>query len=296
MHVIHAVREMHNWVYLLKKSGKKIGFVPTMGYLHKGHLELLKFARGECDVLVCSIFVNPTQFGPGEDYAAYPRDLERDTELAEWAGVHCLFFPDVSEVYPSGYRAFVEVELLSDKLCGAFRPGHFRGVATVVAKLLNIVQPDEAYFGEKDAQQLVIVRKMVTDLNFPVTVRSFPTVREADGLAMSSRNVYLSDEERTQATVLYRALRRVQEMVSGGESDASRVLAAVRADIAEAPAVEVEYVQVVDATTLQDVPTIRGKVLIALAARVGRARLIDNVTIDTEAAVSTSTAAGQHAG
>lgn len=270
---------MHNWVYLVKKGGRKVGFVPTMGYLHKGHLELMRYARERCDCLIASIFVNPTQFGPGEDYNSYPRDLGRDMELAGWAKVDCLFLPDADAIYPPGYRTFVEVEELSKPLCGAFRPGHFRGVATVVNKLLNIVTPDEAFFGEKDAQQLVIIRKMVEDLNLPVRVTGFPTVREADGLAMSSRNVYLSPEEREQAVVLYGSLLRARSMVDQGETESTRVLAAMHEVLAGAPAGHVEYVQIVDADTLQDVARIRGRVLIALAMRIGKARLIDNAFI-----------------
>jgi len=295
MHVIHSVHEMHNWVFMLKKSGKKIGFVPTMGYLHKGHLELLKLGRGQCDVLVASIFVNPTQFAPGEDYNGYPRDLKRDMELAQWAEVDCLFLPDPAEIYPPGYRTFIEVESLSENLCGAFRPGHFRGVATVVAKLFNIVAPDAAFFGEKDAQQLLIIRKMVEDLNFPVKVVGCPTVRESDGLAMSSRNVYLADEERAQATALHRSLLKAKEMVAGGETDAKKVLAAMREVLSEAPAVQVEYIQAVDVATLQDVSRIVGKVLIAMAVHVGKARLIDNIMLDTEVRGDAAKTAEMHA-
>lgn len=296
MHVIHALHEMHNWVYMLKKSGKKIGFVPTMGYLHKGHLELLKMARSRCDVLVVSIFVNPTQFSPGEDFNAYPRDLTRDMELAQWAEVDCLFLPEASEVYPAGYRTFIEVESLSEPLCGAFRPGHFRGVATVVAKLFNVVQPDVAFFGEKDAQQLLIIRKMVEDLNVPVRIVGCPTVREADGLAMSSRNAYLSDEERKQATALYRSLQKARNMVVHGETDADRVLAGVRDVLrSDAPSAHVEYVEAVDAETLHTVSRIVGKVLIAMAVHVGKARLIDNITIDTDALTTNSQSAVMHA-
>jgi len=280
MQVIHAPAEMYNQTMLLKMSGKKVGFVPTMGYLHKGHLELLKFAREHCDSLVLSIFVNPTQFGPKEDYGSYPRDLERDKELAAHARVDTIFLPDVDSMYPPGYRTFVEVEELSKGLCGAFRPGHFRGVATIVCKLLNIVAPDEAFFGEKDAQQLVIIRKMAQDLNMPVKISGFPTVRDADGLAMSSRNVYLSDEEREQATGLYRALQNGRSLIEGGETEAARIDAAIREAIArDVPAGVVEYVDIVDGNTLAPVSRTIGKTLIALAVRVGKARLIDNIRV-----------------
>ncbi len=261
----------------------KVGFVPTMGYLHKGHLELMKFGRSHCDVLVASIFVNPTQFGPGEDYNTYPRDLARDQELAEWAHVDYLFLPDAASMYPSGFRTFVEVDGMSKVLCGAVRPGHFRGVATVVTKFLNIIQPDEVYLGEKDAQQLLILRKMVADLNLPVKVVGFPTVRENDGLAMSSRNVYLSDDERHDATVLYRALEQARAMIKGGEHESSRIIEAMRAMIAEVASVQIDYIAIVDADTLQDLSRVVGHVLIALAARVGKARLIDNIMLEVHA-------------
>ncbi len=277
MHVIHTPSEMHNWVYMLKKTGKRVGFVPTMGYLHKGHLELMKFARGHCDVLVLSIFVNPTQFAPGEDYGSYPRDLKRDLELAQWAGVDCLFLPEAADIYPAGYRTFVDVETLSEGLCGAFRPGHFRGVATVVAKLLNIVGPDEAFFGEKDAQQLVVIRRMVSDLQFPVKITGFPTVRESDGLAMSSRNVYLAADERERAVALSRALFHARDRICAGEVNVETVLEEMSAMLT---GIDVEYVEVVDPESLERVSRLCGPVLIALAARVGKARLIDNITVD----------------
>lgn len=281
MHVIHTAREMHEWSLAQRAAGKKIGFVPTMGYLHRGHLELMKFQRARCDVLVASIFVNPTQFGPGEDFGAYPRDLDRDTALATEAAVDCLFFPAVAEIYPPGYRTYIDVELLSDTLCGAHRPGHFRGVCTVVAKLFNIVAPDEASFGEKDAQQLRIIRKMTEDLNVPVKVLGFPTVREADGLAMSSRNVYLTPGERAQAIALYRSLGRAQTLAAGGETDTASIIEQMRTLItSDAPAAQIEYIEAVDDATLQPVTRLEGPTLIAMAVRVGKARLIDNVLVD----------------
>jgi len=280
MHVIHSIAEMRNWANLEKMAGKKVGFVPTMGYLHKGHLELMRFAREHCDVLVASIFVNPTQFGPGEDYGSYPRDLERDMELAGWAKVDCLFLPEPGDIYPASYRTFVEVEGLSTGLCGDFRPDHFRGVATVVAKLFNIVAPDEAFFGEKDYQQLVVIRKMAEDLNMPVKVTGFPTVREADGLAMSSRNTYLSEDEHLEALAIHRALQRVRDLVGEGERESAKVLAAIQETLAESPSLVSEYIAIVDAATLQPVARVVGKVLVALAVRIGKARLIDNVVVE----------------
>lgn len=265
----------------MRGEGRVLGFVPTMGALHEGHLSLVRAARAECDVVAVSIFVNPTQFGPNEDYAKYPRTLEQDCGLLEREGVHLVFAPTADEMYPEGASTFVLVEGVSERLDGASRPGHFRGVATVVSKLFHIVCPHKAYFGQKDAAQVAVLRKMVRDLNFPVQLVVCPTVREADGLAMSSRNRYLSPEERRQALVLSRSLKRVEEMVEQGERAAHRLIAAAREVFAEEPSVKVDYISVVDPDTLKEVSEVSTGTLVALAAFVGGTRLIDNTILRT---------------
>jgi pantoate--beta-alanine ligase len=264
-----------------RRSGRTIGLVPTMGALHAGHLSLIKAARAETDFVVVSIFVNPTQFGPKEDFNRYPRPLERDLELCGQAGADLVFHPQPEVMYPSDYRTFVEVTGLQDVLCGASRPGHFRGVATVVLKLLNLVQPDRAYFGQKDAQQVRIVQQMVRDLNVPVEIRVCPIVREADGLALSSRNEYLEAEERRQATVLHRALTKAQRRIEAGEHDAAVVRQVMVEQIASVPGAVLDYAAVVDADSLQALDRIDAErpVLLALAVRFGSTRLIDNLLI-----------------
>jgi pantoate--beta-alanine ligase len=251
-----------------------------MGYLHEGHLSLIRRARAECDFVVVSIFVNPLQFGPQEDYNTYPRDLNRDTRLAAEAGADVIFHPTPEEMYPAGFQTHVEVEKLSQGLCGAFRPGHFRGVATVVTKLFNIVGPDRAYFGEKDAQQLAIIRRMVRDLNLDVEIVPMPIVRESDGLALSSRNTYLSPAERRAATVLYRALVYGRDLIAAGERDGLRVRDAVRRTLESEPLVSrIDYVAVVDPDTLEEKTTLSGSVMLAVAAYIGKVRLIDNIKV-----------------
>jgi pantoate--beta-alanine ligase len=262
-----------------RADGKIVGLVPTMGALHEGHLSLIRRARSECGLVVVWIFVNPTQFGPQEDLERYPRDLERDRALAAEAGADVIFNPSVGEIYPKGFSTRIDVEGLGDGLCGASRPGHFRGVCTVVAKFFNICEPDKAYFGQKDAQQLAIIRRMVRDLNMCPEIVSCPTVREADGLAMSSRNAYLSPGERLQAVVLNQALRAATGLVSGGERDAAVVGAFVREVLASASLADVEYVAIVDAEDLRPVTAIAGECLIALAVRFGETRLIDNIKV-----------------
>lgn len=264
-----------------RAEGKVIGLVPTMGALHDGHLSLIRRARTECGFVVVWIFVNPTQFGPHEDLDRYPRDLERDRMLATQAGADVIFNPNVGDIYMPDHSTWVEVEHLGDGLCGASRPGHFRGVCTVVAKFFNICAPDRAYFGQKDAQQLAIIRRMVRDLNFPVEVIACPIVREADGLAMSSRNVYLTPEERRQATVLNRSLREVERLVAAGEKDVAKLEQAMRVVLASAPLAQVDYASIVDAHDLQPVATIEGECLVAVAVKFGSTRLIDNTTIRT---------------
>jgi pantoate--beta-alanine ligase len=258
-----------------------LGFVPTMGYLHEGHLSLVRRARDECGAVAVSIFVNPTQFAPHEDYNRYPRDLPRDLRLLEAEGVALVFVPEVAEMYPPGFATEVRVGGTDDRLEGAARPGHFVGVATVVCKLLNIVQPTRAYFGQKDAQQCVVVRQMARDLNLPVEIVVAPTVREADGLAMSSRNTYLTPEQRAAAPVLFRALSAARRRYESGERDAEALRRAMRAVLAEEPLVRPEYVSAADPLTLAELETVgeRGA-LLSLAARLGSVRLIDNVLLE----------------
>jgi pantoate--beta-alanine ligase len=279
MRLVHTVAEMKKIVNDILKSGKSIGFVPTMGYLHKGHLSLVEAARKENDVVVVSIFVNPTQFGPNEDYSRYPRDFERDLRLLEPIGVDYVFNPSVEEMYPAMYSTYVEEVELSKYLCGASRPGHFRGVCTVVTKLFNIVKPTKAYFGQKDAQQFRVLKRMVRDLNMDVEMIEMPIVREEDGLAMSSRNVYLNPEERKEATRLYKSLLKAKELIESGERDVQKIKSEML-KILDHPLLKVDYVEVVDEETLRPVEKIERKVIVALAVFVGKARLIDNMIFE----------------
>lgn len=280
--VVEKVREMQLQADRWRQEGKLIGLVPTMGYLHEGHLSLIRIARERADVVVTSIFVNPTQFAPHEDFQRYPRDLPRDLRLAEEAGCHVVFHPSVEEMYPEGYLTYVEVEKITGVLCGRSRPTHFRGVTTVVAKLFNIVKPHLAVFGQKDAQQALVVKRMAEDLNFDLEIVVAPIVREADGLAMSSRNTYLSPAERAQAVVLYKALQRASELVAKGERDAARLREELARVIQTAPDARIDYVAVVNAHTLEEVETLRGQVLVALAVWIGTTRLIDNVLLQVD--------------
>ena len=263
-----------------RSRGATVGLVPTMGALHEGHLALIRKARSENDFVAVSIFVNPTQFGAGEVRETYPRDLQRDLKLAGSAGADLVFGPPVEEMYPKGFSTWVEVEGLTQGLCGASRPGHFRGVCTVVAKLFNICRPDRAYFGEKDAQQLAVIKKMVSDLDIPLAIVPCPTVRESDGLALSSRNVRLSPEARAQAPVLYRALSAALTLVENGERDARRLNDEICAVLAEADLAKIDYVEIVDADDLVPVDVLAGPCLIALAVWFGKTRLIDNITVE----------------
>ena len=258
----------------------KIGFVPTMGYLHEGHLSLVKKAKETADFVVMSIFVNPLQFGPNEDLDKYPRDLERDSQLAAEAGVDLLFFPSVEEMYPAGSRTIVSVHDITDALCGASRPGHFDGVATVVIKLFNIVHPDYAFFGMKDAQQVAVIMQMVRDLNMTVEVVPCPIIREADGLALSSRNVYLSEAERAQALVLSRALAEVKQLIEGGERKTAVLRQVIETVIGTSPLAEIDYIELRNYPDLQLMEELEGTCLIALAVRFGNTRLIDNLMIE----------------
>lgn len=258
---------------------QRVGFVPTMGALHEGHLSLVRAARAASDLVAASIFVNPTQFGPNEDLARYPRSFESDRQLLENEGVHLLFAPPVEEMYPEGSVTWVEVEELSNKLDGRSRPGHFRGMTTVVAKLSHIIEPDAAFFGQKDAAQVAIIRRMVRDLNLPVEIVVCPIVRESDGLAMSSRNAYLNPEQRKQALVLHRSLVRVQALAERGESAALKLAAAGREEFSHEPSVRLDYFEIVNPDTLDPVPEVAGETLVAVAAYVGTTRLIDNLLL-----------------
>jgi len=279
MNIIKTADGMIRAMRAEKARGRKIGFVPTMGYLHEGHLSLVRLAGAEADVTVVSIFVNPIQFGPKEDLKSYPRDFERDAALLKAEGTDYIFAPADGDMYPPSHRTFVEVSDLQDRLCGRTRPGHFRGVCTVVLKLFEIVQPDCAVFGRKDAQQALILKRMVADLNVPVRMIVAPIIREPDGLAMSSRNTYLSAEERRAALVLSRSLAEARRLSSGGERNAAEVLARMKGLIAAEPLARLDYAEAVDPENLTAVDELRPGTLIALAVYVGRTRLIDNEVI-----------------
>ncbi len=279
MRVIDTIAEMQQQADQWRREGLVIGFVPTMGYLHDGHLELMRCAKTKSDRVVVSIFVNPTQFAPGEDFERYPRDLDRDMALMAPVGVDVVFVPAVGEMYPEGYQTYVEVGEISEPLCGAKRPGHFRGVTTVVAKLFHIVKPHVAVFGEKDYQQLLVIRRMVRDLAMDVEIVGHPIVREPDGLAMSSRNVYLSEEERQEALLLSKALAEVTRLVDGGERAASVLVSAAQKVLEQGARVRIDYAELRDAETLQEITTLDRPGVLALAAFVGKARLIDNTVL-----------------
>jgi pantoate--beta-alanine ligase len=274
-----TIYEMRAASRAVRRAGKRLGFVPTMGALHEGHLSLVRAAHASSDVLAASIFVNPMQFGPNEDLAKYPRSLDRDRELLERESVELLFAPPVEEMYPAGAVTWVTVECLSDKLDGRSRPGHFRGVTTVVAKLFHVVEPDVSFFGQKDAAQVAIIRRMVRDLNLPVEIVVCPIVREPDGLAMSSRNAYLDSAQRKKALVLHRSLLRVQRLAEAGEREAAKLLAAGREELADEGSVRLDYFEIVDPDTLDPVEDISGGALAAVAAFVGSTRLIDNIPL-----------------
>ncbi len=257
-----------------------VGLVPTMGYLHEGHLSLIRRAKGDCDHAVVSIFVNPAQFGPNEDLSKYPRDLERDLKLIEPLGVDIVWTPSAEIMYPNGYQTWVEVEALTHPLEGAVRPGHFRGVTTVVAKLFNAVQPHKAYFGQKDAQQAAVIRQMTRDLSYPIEIVVCPTVREQDGLAMSSRNKYLEGEDRSAALVLYRALNAAKDAYKKGEGNAERLRQTMKEVIAAEPRAQMQYVSCADYNTLEELEIVKGKTLLSMAVFIGRTRLIDNFVLE----------------
>lgn len=277
--MIDTISGIQATVAAYRKAGKRVGFVPTMGAFHQGHLTLMREARRNNGAVIVSIFVNPIQFTAGEDFDRYPRRLEQDTKMAESEGVDVIFSPSVAEMYPKGFDTYVDQDDLPAKLCGEFRVGHFRGVMTIVTKLFNIVKPDIAYFGQKDYQQSLIIRRTVTDLNLDVDVKILPTVREEDGVAMSSRNAYLGPKQRKDATCLIQALRRAEDLVNGGESSAVKVSAEMKKRIRKVKGTRVEYIAIVNSDTLEPVKEIKGKTLIALAVRIGKARLIDNLIV-----------------
>jgi len=281
MQIAKTIAEIRLFVAQARAAGKTVGFVPTMGALHVGHASLIDAATRRCNYVVVSIFVNPTQFGPGEDFERYPRPFEKDVELCEKHGAHAIFAPTPAEMYPRKGLTWVTVEKLTEPLCGRSRPGHFRGVATVCTKLFHIVGADVAFFGQKDAQQVAVIQRMVADLNLPLEIAVCPTVREPDGLAVSSRNQYLSPQDRREAPVIYRALQRCADLITAGERNAAGIVDEMHSVLRQVPALQVEYVSIVDAESLEAVDQVRGRVLVAIAGRLGSTRLIDNIVVDT---------------
>jgi pantoate--beta-alanine ligase len=280
MEVAQTIESVRVLVKAARSAGKKVGFVPTMGDLHIGHISLIEAAVKECDFVVVSIFVNATQFGEGEDFEKYPRPLKADLKICEKGGVDVVFNPAPEQMYPAENITWVNVEKLTETLCGRSRPGHFRGVTTVCAKLFNILGPDVAFFGQKDAQQAVVIKRMVADLNMPLKIVVCPTVREPNGLAVSSRNKYLTEEQQKDATLIYKSLQKCREMIEAGTTDSETITAEMRKILSQAPSIQIEYVSIVDAESLQELDKIIGEVLAAVAVRIGPARLIDNIVVD----------------
>jgi len=283
MEIVKTVEQARTLVKAARSQGKKIGLVPTMGALHIGHISLIETATKKTDYVVVSIFVNPTQFCPGEDFEKYPRPFEADVDICRQLAVDVVFAPTADEMYPEENLTWVNVEKLTEPLCGKFRPVHFRGVTTVCTKLFNIVLPDVAFFGQKDAQQAIVVKRMVADLNMPLEIVVCPTVRDPDGLAVSSRNQYLTTQQRENATWIYKSLQKCQQMVEAGITDAQEITTQMRRILQQTPSVKIEYADIVDAETLQNIDRIAGKVLAAVAVRIGPTRLIDNILIDAGA-------------
>ena len=281
MKVAKTIKSVRALVKAARRQGRKIGFVPTMGALHIGHISLIEAAARKCDFVVVSIFVNPAQFGKGEDFEKYPRPISADLKICKKAGVDVVFAPATEEMYPAENLTWVNVEELSEPLCGQFRPGHFRGVATVCAKLFNIVGPDIAFFGRKDAQQAIVIKRMVADLNMPLEIDICPTVRQPDGLAVSSRNKYLTGRQKKDATLIYKSLTKCREMIDAGAKDPKTIIKEMRKILKKIPSAEIEYISIVDAGTLERIDCIAGKILAAVAVRIGSTRLIDNVVLDT---------------
>jgi len=281
MEIAKTIQSVRNLVKAAREKGKSIGFVPTMGALHKGHISLIRAAAEKTDFVVVSIFVNPTQFGPGEDFEEYPRPLEADLEICKKEAVDVVFAPAPEEMYARRNLTWVNVEKLTEPLCGRYRPGHFRGVTTVCAKLFNIILPDFAFFGQKDAQQAVVIKKMVADLNMPLEIVVCPTVREPDGLAVSSRNQYLTEQQRKDAAYIYKALEKCRQLIEQGMADTGQLITQVQKALNEPGSMQIEYTSIVDAETLQRVEKVSGKILVAVAVRLGTARLIDNILVET---------------
>lgn len=280
MQVYRSVRSLAKKVSEIKKRNNTIGLVPTMGFLHEGHASLIRKAGKDADCVIVSIFVNPAQFGPGEDFKKYPRNLKRDLEICKIEGADIIFVPKSKDMYPEGYSTYINVEGVTEKLCGVSRPGHFLGVTTVVAKLFNIAMPDIAYFGQKDAQQAIVIKKMALDLNMGVKIKVMPIIREKDGLAMSSRNVYLSSRERAQAVSLYKSLMLAKRLFSKGERDSGKIISKMKEVMSREPDAKIDYIAIVDTKELKDIKKISGTALAAIAARIGNTRLIDNVILN----------------
>jgi len=280
MEIARTIQSVRQLVKAARSAGKKIGFVPTMGALHIGHISLIEAARKQTDFVVVSIFVNPTQFGPGEDFKKYPRPFDDDMEICRKHQVDVVFAPTPEEMYPTENLAWVDVERLTALLCGQFRPGHFRGVTTVCAKLFNIVQPDVAFFGQKDAQQAIVIKRMVADLNMLLEIVVCPTVRQSDGLAVSSRNQYLTPQQRKDATLIYKSLQKCKEMIQAGVTETKEIIGQMCKILNQIPSAKIEYINIVDAETLENIDQVAGKVLAAVAVKVGSTRLIDNILVD----------------
>ena len=280
MKVAKTIESVRHLVKNARKAGGKVGFVPTMGALHTGHISLIETAKKKCDFVVVSIFVNPTQFGPGEDFNRYPRPIKADLNICKKAGVDVVFVPSVRQMYPAENFTWMAVEKLTEPLCGRFRPGHFRGVTTVCAKLFNIVAPDVAYFGQKDAQQAIVIKRMVADLNMPLKIVVCPTIREPNGLALSSRNQYLTERQKKDAANIYKSLRTCRNLIDAGTTNTRQIIAEMQKILQRIPSAEIEYISIVDADTLESIDKIAGQVLAAVAVRIGTTRLIDNIVID----------------
>lgn len=280
MKILTDIDKMKIYSRIMKKDGKSIGFVPTMGYLHDGHVSLIRNARKQNDIVIMSVFVNPIQFGPGEDYEKYPRDIARDEDIAKKEGVDVVFYPKKEDMYPADFSTYVEVGNLTDNLCGVKRPGHFKSVATVVTKLFEITKPDMAYFGQKDAQQAAVIKKMARDLNMDIIIKILPIIREDDGLAMSSRNAFLNKKERQSALVLYQALKKAEELFSGGERSSKKIAESIEGLLIKTESAKIDYIKIVDAEDLKDINEIKDAALVALAVFIGKTRLIDNTILD----------------
>ncbi|MGA1980019.1 MAG: pantoate--beta-alanine ligase [Sedimentisphaerales bacterium] len=280
MKVAKTIESVRNLVKAARSKGKKIGFVPTMGALHIGHISLIEKAKQQTNFVVVSIFVNPTQFSPAEDFKKYPRPIKSDLAVCRRAGVDVVFTPTAKQMYPLENLTWINVEKLTEQLCGQFRRGHFRGVATVCAKLFNIVMPDVAYFGQKDAQQAIVIKRMVADLNMPLKIVVCPTIRQSDGLAVSSRNQYLAKQEKKDATYVYKSLEECRKLVDSGVIDSKIITARIRRILNQVPSMKIEYISIVDAETLQELEKITGRVLVAVAVKIGSTRLIDNILLD----------------